>query len=229
MNSAIIVAGGTGSRFGGDRPKQFALLAGKPLIQYSLETFDRCTAVDEIIVVIGEAELSQFADLRSAFILKKLRRVVTGASTRAGSVRSGVAAADPASEVIVVHDAARPLVTTDEIERTVAAARSTGAACLTAPVSDTIKKVESGFVVGTGPRHNLRRALTPQAFGVEVVRKMYSADGFDESATDECIMAERLGFRVANVDGSARNIKITLPEDILAATALLGNEAKAFK
>jgi 2-C-methyl-D-erythritol 4-phosphate cytidylyltransferase len=124
--------------------------------------------------------------------------------------------------MIVIHDGARPLVSNDEIERTVAAAKAEGAACLVAPVTDTIKKIENGRINGTLDRAMLRRALTPQAFRLEVLTEAISEARLDETVTDECMLVEERGLPVAIVEGSGRNIKITHPEDLVLAEALLG-------
>jgi 2-C-methyl-D-erythritol 4-phosphate cytidylyltransferase len=125
------------------------------------------------------------------------------------------------TDIVTVHDGARPLVSVDEIERTIAKARETGAACLVAPVTDTIKSVRSGEIADTLDRDKLRRALTPQAFKIDVLKKAFENADLSESATDECYLVEKLGHPIAVVEGSSRNIKITHPEDLFLAEALL--------
>src|SRR6476661_82165 len=128
MNTAIIVAAGTGSRFGSQRPKQFLEILGKPIIQYSLERFDEAPSIDSIIVVVSEDEMADFQAMSLSFGVTKLARIVAGGSTRTASVQNGMNHLDAACKIVAVHDAARPLVTVDEIERTVAAAAEFGAA-----------------------------------------------------------------------------------------------------
>lgn len=216
MNSAIIVAAGSGTRFGSDIPKQFVEILGRPLLVHTIEKFEACADIDEIVLVLSEDQISNF---RSE--ISKLRRIVAGGSSRAESVRNGLAAVSQSMNVVAVHDGARPLVSVEEIGRTVRKAAETGAACLVAEVSDTIKHIEGGEIVRTVDRTKLRRALTPQAFKVEILRRAFDEFGADESATDECYLVEKLGVPIACVEGSSGNIKITRPEDILVAEALL--------
>jgi 2-C-methyl-D-erythritol 4-phosphate cytidylyltransferase len=221
MNTAIIVAAGSGSRFASSVSKQFVQLRGKPLIFRTFEPFEACPAIDEIILVISEDGREQFVPLQGEHDLKKLRSIVTGANTRAGSVRMGLNAVDPSTaNIVAIHDGARPLVTVSEITRTVEMAKETGAACLVAEVTDTIKQVDGAKIVETIDRTRLRRALTPQAFRYDLIIKAFDGPGFDENATDESSVVERLGITVAAVEGSGRNIKITRPEDLALAEAL---------
>jgi 2-C-methyl-D-erythritol 4-phosphate cytidylyltransferase len=128
------------------------------------------------------------------------------------------------AEIVAVHDGIRPFVTVEEIERTVRAAEVNGAAILAAPEIDTVKEVRNGTVVRTLRRDDLRRALTPQCFRYSLLRRAYeNADEMDASLTDESSLVERLGVAVAIVDGSSRNIKITRPEDLVIAEALLNS------
>lgn len=211
--TAIIVAAGSGSRFNSDTPKQFLKINGKPVIEHTLERFQAAPSVDAIVLVLAP---DQSFDA-SAF--SKVTNVVAGGSTRAESVRNGLDATD--ADIVAVHDGARPLVTVDEIERTIAKARETGAACLVAPVTDTIKSIRGNEIADTLDRDKLRRALTPQAFKPDVLRKAFENADLDESATDECYLVEKLGHPIAIVEGSPRNIKITHPEDLILAEALL--------
>jgi 2-C-methyl-D-erythritol 4-phosphate cytidylyltransferase len=204
MNIAIIAAAGTGSRMASDRPKQFLQLAGTPVIFHTLKPFELC-------------------DKRG---LRKLARVVPGGTTRADSVKRGLQAIRAVTaEIVAVHDGVRPFVTVEEIDDTIAAAQRDGAAILTTPATDTIKFVEGDTVVETLPRRNLRQALTPQCFRYELLRRAYEQiDVADPSLTDESVLVERLGHKVTIVEGSARNIKITTPRDLLLAEALLQEE-----
>lgn len=221
MNSAIIAAAGRGTRFKSDRPKQFLELLGKPIIIHTLERFDRSPAIDEIILVLSSEELNAFVPLAEAVELKKLRKVVAGGATRAESVRNGLEAVDGATQIVAVHDGARPLVAPDEIEGVIARAAETGAACLVAPMTDTVKTVENGVIAGTVDRATLRRALTPQAFRYDILRRAFEGAELGDDVTDECFLVEKLGIDIAAVEGDARNIKITRPEDIVVAEAYL--------
>jgi 2-C-methyl-D-erythritol 4-phosphate cytidylyltransferase len=219
MNIAIIAAAGTGSRMASDRPKQFLQLAGSPIIFHTLKPFELCESIQE--------ESAAFLALAAKQGLRKLARVVPGGPTRADSVKRGLMAIRAATaEIVAVHDGVRPFVTVEEIANTIAAAQRDGAAILATPVTDTIKLVVEGktdeIIVKTLLRQNLRQALTPQCFRYELLRKAYEqADVNDPSLTDESALVERLGHQVTIVAGSARNIKITTPRDLLIAETFL--------
>ena len=223
MNIAIIAAAGAGSRMASDRPKQFLLLAGTPVIFHTLKVFEQCDSIDEVIVVLPAEESAGFLSLAGKFGVRKLARVVPGGATRADSVKRGLMAIRAATaEIVAVHDGVRPFVTVEEIDATVAAAKAEGAAILVAPVTDTIKQVNDAAVVKTLDRGVLRRALTPQCFRYELLREAYQqADVNDPSLTDESALVEQLGKRVSIVEGSARNIKITTAADLAIAKAIL--------
>jgi len=223
MNVAIIAAAGTGSRMAGDRPKQFLQLAGVPIIFHTLKPFEQCDSIQEIIVVLPAAESADFLALVPKYGVKKLSRVVPGGKTRAESVWRGLLAIRGATaEVVAVHDGVRPFVATEEINRTMAAAHSHGAAILVAPAIDTIKQVDGGKVVKTLERGQLCHALTPQCFRYELLRRAYErADVQDPAITDDSSLVEQLGEPVTIVEGSSRNIKITTQRDLLIAEAFL--------
>jgi 2-C-methyl-D-erythritol 4-phosphate cytidylyltransferase len=209
-----------------ERPKQFLQLAGTPIIFHTLKPFELCDSIQEVIVVLPAEESAEFLAQAGKRGLRKLARVVPGGATRADSVKRGLQAIRAATaEIVAVHDGVRPFVTLEEIENTIEAARHDGAAILTTPATDTIKRVEGDTVVETLARQNLRQALTPQCFRYELLRRAYEqVDVADPSLTDESVLVERLGHRVTIVAGSARNIKITTPRDLLLAEALLQEE-----
>jgi 2-C-methyl-D-erythritol 4-phosphate cytidylyltransferase len=223
MNVAIIAAAGQGTRLGGGRPKQFLELAGIPIIIHTLKRFEQCAEIQEVIVVLPAEDTTNFLALVGKHGLRKLARVVPGGATRGESVWSGLQSVRAATaEIIAVHDGVRPFVTPEEITETVLAARASGAAILTAPVVDTIKETEDGKVAGTLDRARLRRALTPQCFRYELLRRAFEqSPEIVKSATDESSLVERLGAQVSIVEGDARNIKITRPEDLAFAEILL--------
>lgn len=221
MNSAIIVAGGRGSRFNSEIPKQFVEILGKPLLLHTLERFELCADVAEIVLALPAEYIEKFRSLSSAFAIAKLGKIVPGGATRSESVSSGLAAVDPRTEIVAIHDGARPLVSEDEITRTLEAARVTGAACLVSAVTDTVKEVCDGVIVRTHDRTRLRRALTPQAFRIELIREALERSGLDETITDDSMAVEMLGYKVAAVEGNARNIKVTHREDLAIAEMYL--------
>ena len=223
MNIAIIAAAGAGTRMASDRPKQFLLLAGTPVIIHTLKVFEQCESINEVIVVLPAAESAGFLSLAGKHGLRKVARVVPGGVTRADSVKRGLLSIRAATaEIVAVHDGVRPFVTTDEIEGVVAAARVDGAAILVAPVTDTIKRIRDQRVVQTLDRGELRRALTPQCFRYELLRDAFvNADVNDPSVTDESVLLEKLGHPISVIEDSARNIKITTSADLAIAEAML--------
>jgi len=225
MNVAIIAAAGQGTRMGGKRAKQFLEIAGVPVIIHTLRRFEQCAAIQEVIVVLPAQDAAGILTLSGKHGLRKLARVVPGGASRAESVWRGLQSVRAATaEIIAVHDGVRPFVTPDEIERTVRAAQASGAAILTAPVVETIKEVEDGRIVRTLDRTRLQRALTPQCFRYELLRRAFeNAPELIANATDDSSLVESLGASVAIIEGDARNIKITRPEDIALAEIILNS------
>lgn len=227
MNYAIIVAAGRGTRASGGseaQSKQFRELAGIPVIIHTLRQFEQSATVDECFVVVPAAHSSEFIKLVEKYRLRKVARVVPGGETRGASVWRGLQIVRAATaEIVAVHDGVRPFVTPAEIDETVRAAQAHGAAILAAPMVDTIKEVQDGRVSRTLERSRLWRALTPQCFRYALLRRAYEqavAENLD--ATDDSALVERLsGAPVAIVEGSARNIKLTRPEDFALAEILL--------
>jgi 2-C-methyl-D-erythritol 4-phosphate cytidylyltransferase len=219
MNTAVIVAAGSGQRFGPGTPKQFLEIKGRPVVEWSIRAFQLAPSVDEIVLVLAADRLAFGEELRARY--PKIAHIVEGGDSRAQSVLRGLQFVNGDDGVVAVHDGARPLVTVDEIERTIKKAAETSAACLVAPVIDTIKSVCEGEITVTLDRSHLRRALTPQAFRIAVLRRAFDAANLDEAIPDECFLVERLGHPIATVDGSAANIKITHYEDLAVADALL--------
>lgn len=225
MNAAIIVAAGMGTRFGGETPKQFVRILGKAIVTHTLERFEECPDIDAIVVVVAESELLGFRETYAGGIAK-LRSIVAGGATRAESVRNGLNEIDLSAGVVAVHDGARPLVTSNEISETITRAKEFGAACLVGRVTDTIKSVRGSEIAGTLDREKLRRALTPQAFQTQILRRAFEIEEPTGAVTDECYLVEKLGHPIAFVEGSSRNIKITVPEDIIFAEAILRTDSE---
>jgi 2-C-methyl-D-erythritol 4-phosphate cytidylyltransferase len=227
MNVAIVVAAGKGTRLGGNRPKQVLELGGIPVIIHTLRQFERCREIDQVVVVLPAEETAGFQSVAQRFRLQKLARVLSGGATRAQSVQRGLAVVGEA-ELVAIHDGVRPFVTPEEIDQVVSAARATGAAILVAPVADTIKEIKNDRVIRTLTRSQLRRALTPQCFHIDILKRAYNqlaeveAEGIE--VTDDSLLVERLGVEVVAVEGSARNIKITRQEDLMLGEALLRSQ-----
>lgn len=214
--AAVIVAAGSGARFGG--PKQFALLGGRPLVEWSCAAFQAHPRVEDIILVLPETAAG--AEYLRRF--PKIRAVAAGGPRRQDSVAAGVSRLDERrTGVILVHDGARPLVSAGLIDRVIEAAEKRGAAVPAVPCRDTLKEIDGGRVVRTLDRGRLGHVQTPQGFASALLRRALaaaSAEGI--SGTDEAALVERLGEEVAVVSGDPENIKITTPLDLIAAEAI---------
>ena len=217
--AAIIVAAGQATRFGS--PKVLSPVAGVPAIVRVVRTFQSVPAIDEILIVINPAQRDQFAATWADAFRRPEVQLIAGGERRQDSVMAGVQAAGDA-KIVVVHDGARPLVTADLIEATIAAIEDGADASIAAiPVTDTIKRVE-GSAVETVDRANLWRAQTPQAFKRKLLMSLIqdaNRDGIE--VTDEATLIERAGGKVTLVQGSHRNLKMTVPEDLALLEALI--------
>lgn len=222
MNTAIIVAGGSGTRFGGKTPKQFLEILGKPLIIHTLERFEKCPDINQIVLVLPSAQNSNFLQIIDKYSIRKLVKIVTGGKTRAESVLNGLKSVpSKKTDIIAVHDGARPLVTPEEISACIKKANETGSAILVTSVTDTIKEIKNGIIVQTIDRNQLKRAQTPQCFRYEILKRAFEKADLTEAATDESYLVEKLGLAVAIVEGSPKNLKITTQEDLKLAESLL--------
>jgi len=223
---AIIVAAGQGVRMGAGRPKAFVRLGGLTLLERSLAAFLSHPRVDRVVAaVLDPGEVGRILGPSAERVV-----LVRGGATRQDSVRCALLAAPSGGdEIILVHDAARPLVTRAIIDAVIASAEKSGASIPAIVPPDTIKQVdEEGAAVATLPRDRLRLAQTPQGFRGHVLRDAYERaerDGF--VGTDDAALVERTGHRVVLVEGSERNIKITTPGDLALAEAILARETEA--
>jgi 2-C-methyl-D-erythritol 4-phosphate cytidylyltransferase len=216
--SAIIVAAGEGQRMG-NVDKMFAPINGRPALARVLDTFQRCKKIDQIIVVMNKQNIEACRRLVKAEGWSKVKDIVLGGKRRQDSVVEGLKRVKDA-EWIVIHDGARPLVTIDLIEQGLEAAQETGAAAAAVPVIDTIKTVEDNEIVDkTLPRQNLRVIQTPQVFRLNIIQKAYKNASGD--VTDDAALVEKAGYKVKLYMGSYANMKITTPDDIAVAEALL--------
>lgn len=222
--AALVLAAGRGARLGREVPKAYVELAGETLLGRSLRAMDRVEEIAWVQPVIGAEERERYLALDLPESPKRLAPA-TGGALRQDSVAAGLAALPERVEWVAVHDAARCLVTPEDVARVVAAAKKHGAAMLAVPARDTIKRVRNGTVVETPDRSECWAAQTPQVFRLEVLREALDkarADAF--VGTDDAQLVERLGVSIAVVNGSDRNIKITLPEDLAAAESWLAAE-----
>jgi len=217
---ALLVAAGAGERLGIDRPKAFAVLAGRPLLAESLDRLDRCPWVDAIVVAAPPGWEEPAILLSEELATTKVVSCVTGGATRAESVRAALADVPDEALVVLVHDAARPLVDDAVVERVLGPLSEGYDGVVPAlPVPDTLKRVEGSSVVETVARDGLVVAQTPQAFRAAAIRRAYAGDLSD--ATDCASLVERAGGRVAVVEGDPRLLKVTTPEDLALVEALL--------
>lgn len=217
---AVIAAAGSSSRMGG-RDKLAEPLDGIPVILRTLAAVEAVPEIREIVVVTREDRVEEYRRLLGQ--CSRLRAVVPGGSTRQESVRNGVRALSPDCTMAAIHDGARPLVTPEVFARCIEAARSCGAATAAVPVKDTIKLAdEAGRVLDTPDRSRLWAVQTPQIFDRErYLRAAEEAERRGLSCTDDCQLFEAMGWEVQLVMGDYRNLKLTTPEDFLAAGAYL--------
>ena len=219
----IVPAAGSGRRFGADIPKQYLALAGKPMIEHTLDRLAACAEVTGFVVVLADGD-SYWPGILS--VRGKPVRTATGALERSGSVLSGLRAlpADVgADDFVLVHDAARPCISADDVAMLVARGIPAGGALLAAPVRDTLKRGNGERrVAATEPRESLWRALTPQMFRRgELTRALEAAEADGVAITDEAMAMERLGARPLLVQGAEDNIKVTTAADLALAAYLL--------
>ncbi len=222
-NTGLVVAAGGGSRFGGELPKQYADLSGKPIIVYCLELFERCNLIDEVVLVVADDYLAHVSqEIVDRFKLKKINKLTTGGQNRQESVLAGLSACQPGADLVVIHDAVRPLLTMDLLRKTIEEAAGTGGAILAVPSRESVKQVESGSVVRTLIRDTVWIAQTPQVFNFEKILDAHRrAEAAGNEATDDSELYEQYCGRVAVVQGSYNNIKITTRGDLILAAELL--------
>ena len=221
--SAIIPAAGLGTRMGGIK-KSYMELAGKPILAYTLATFQRCPFIDSIVIVTAKGDESRcIQDVVKTYGLNKPFSVVAGGDTRQESVYNALRELSSNTDIVVIHDAVRPLVTEDMIIQSIDGAKQYGSAIVAVPVKDTIKESDDdGFVTKTLDRRKLWAIQTPQTFKYDLIMKahLYARDN-NIQATDDAFLVEQIGQKVKLIMGSYENIKITTPEDIIIAKAIL--------
>ena len=216
---AVIVAAGSASRMGGI-DKTVADLGGKPMIQRTVEAFQNCDVIREIVVVTREDLLVEVMGLCRK--MEKVRAVVVGGQNRQESVTAGLNVLSSKVKLVAIHDGARPLITWEVIDRAVRAANSYGTAAPSVPVKDTVKEAQGGVVLSTPDRSKLQAVQTPQVFDMDLLRaaiRKAAQDGLE--VTDDCSVVEHLGMRVKLVQGDERNLKVTTPMDLKIARMLL--------
>jgi 2-C-methyl-D-erythritol 4-phosphate cytidylyltransferase len=227
MLTAIIVAAGDSRRMGFD--KLFATIAGRPVIAHTIYAFERAACVDEIIVVARKDRHAEINTIVRDGNFKKVRSIIPGGKHRQDSVRAGLNHVEAAAKYVAVHDAARPLITPEQIESVFEQCRIHAAASLAEPISDTLKYADAGMLV-TGPadRQQLYAMQTPQVFERQLIEDAYRAVYAENaSVTDEVSAVERLGRKVILVPNKDLNFKITYPRDLALAEFVLKQRIEA--
>jgi 2-C-methyl-D-erythritol 4-phosphate cytidylyltransferase len=224
MISAIIVAAGKGMRMKDPTRKQYLDLAGRPILAHSVMVFDTCELIDKIFLVVPKEDIEYCRKNIVPFMgLKNGLNLVPGGEQRQNSVYNGLQAIDKKTDTVVVHDGVRPFIQPDELESCILGARKFGACILGIPAGDTVKYVgKSGFIEKTLARDSIWFAQTPQAFKYELIIRAHETarrDGY--TGSDDASLVERLGVGVKIINGSKKNIKITVREDLVIARAML--------
>jgi 2-C-methyl-D-erythritol 4-phosphate cytidylyltransferase len=218
----VVVAAGKGARMGSKESKQYLLLYDKPIIIHALEIFQKIAEVASIVWVVGEGDVQRCETYVTQYNLSKVQAVILGGSERQASVLRGLHALPQSIDWVLIHDGVRPFVAEELVMACLKQAQIDGAAVLAVPVKDTIKIVNAnGYIESTPNRRSLWAIQTPQAFRLEQIIAAHEQALTDKFiGTDDAMLLERLGSKVAIVEGSYANIKITTPEDLVWAEYL---------
>jgi 2-C-methyl-D-erythritol 4-phosphate cytidylyltransferase len=223
----IVPAGGRGDRMGGDVPKQYLPLAGKPVLWHTLAAFEASDWVDRLVLVLRPDDMEHCRrHVLEPGGFSKVAQVVEGGDERFSSVQAGLELTKAADEVVLVHDAVRPFFCDGLLQRVVEAAASYGAAVPGLPLKETVKRVGQGVIEATLERHTLYGAQTPQGFHRDILLKAYDLLDQRRNITDDAMLVEAAGYKVHLVEGEEDNIKITTPLDLEWATWRLGSRKK---
>ncbi|MBR5236438.1 MAG: 2-C-methyl-D-erythritol 4-phosphate cytidylyltransferase [Clostridia bacterium] len=217
--SCIVAAGGKGSRMGADVNKIFLEYGDMPVLAHTLLALNNCSAIHEIILVTAENDLPGCMDIANEFSISKVKTITIGGATRQDSVRNGLKEVSFGADIVLIHDAARSLVTDAVICDVIQGVIEFGAAATGVPCKNTLKFAnEQGLITGTPDRSTLYEIQTPQGFRRDLIVQAHEAAvKSDLVATDDCFLVESLGASVKITQGDYRNIKITTPEDLLLA------------
>ncbi|HDI51502.1 MAG TPA: 2-C-methyl-D-erythritol 4-phosphate cytidylyltransferase [Bacteroidetes bacterium] len=221
--TAIIPAAGTGKRMGTNVHKQFLRIGDKPILFYTLEKFESCPLIDAVILVLPRnGAYHPLQELLEKYNIHKIQCMVAGGEQRQDSVYAGLQAVDSSSEIVVIHDAVRPLIRPELIEQSIRQCQAFGAVVVAVPVTATIKKVQNTLVVETLDRRQLWEIQTPQTFNYQLILQAYRQAMEEEFyGTDDAMLVERLGHEVKILQGDRYNLKITTPDDLIIAECLL--------
>jgi 2-C-methyl-D-erythritol 4-phosphate cytidylyltransferase len=217
---AVIVAGGSGSRMKSTTPKQFLQLGHQPVLMHTLEQFAKAEKNLKITLVLPSAEIDTWESLVEKYSFQIPHKLVAGGATRVDSVRNGLATV-PSGTLVAIHDGVRPLVSQKLIQNCFAAASQHGSGVAAIPSKDSIRKIEAGYNFNVN-RADYRLMQTPQSFKTDLLIEAFENYSGD-SATDDATIAEKYGLKIYLVEGEYTNLKITTPEDLIIAQALLNN------
>lgn len=225
--SAIVVAGGKGTRMNMEKSKQYIEICGVPVLARTLKTFEDCSYIDEIIIVVNSDDMFYCKqNIVDEYAISKVKVLAAGGVQRQNSVYNGLCEVCNNADIVIIHDGARPFVKEQTIIDCIEAAVEYGVSTAAVPVKDTIKSAdEDGFVDKTLERSVLWAIQTPQAFEYDIIKKAHDKaiiEGF--TGTDDTVLSERLGVRTRLVMGSYENIKITTREDLLFGEAIINKE-----
>ncbi len=217
--SCIIAAAGKGSRMQADINKIFLEFAEQPVLGHTLLAFEKNDAIDEIIIVTSECDLLGCKDIAEEFGIQKLKSITLGGALRQDSVRNALKEVSPEAEIVLIHDAARPLVSPNVIENVIQDVLLYEAAAPGVPCKNTLKEADTdGLICNTPDRSKLFEIQTPQGFRKELIVRAHTLALENKlSGTDDCFLVEQLGAKVKISEGDYRNIKVTTPEDLLVA------------
>jgi len=220
MLSAIVLAAGKNRRFAAKLPKVISKIGTKPVIYYPLFTLNRHPDIDEIVVVANPENIRAICAIIRRYKINKARKIVLGGRERRDSVFQGLKPLSPDIDYVLIHDGARPFISSGMVSSVILAAKRSGAAAVGVAVKDTIKEVANSIVVKTLKRSRLWEMQTPQVFKKSLILRAYKEAG-NLKATDDAMLVERLGVKVRVALGAYSNIKITTPEDLIVARAIL--------
>lgn len=224
--SAVVVAAGTASRMQGI-DKVLAPLGDVPILVRTLQVFQHCPDVTEIVVVTREDLLVEISKLCKEYLLDKVSKIVVGGAERTLSVRAGLREVDRDAQLIAIHDGARPFLTQQVLSEVLRQAAQSGAAAPAIPVNDTIKRAENHIVQETVDRSCLWAIQTPQVFQADLIRAAVEKAASDQAQiTDDCSAVERLGMKVVLTAGDRQNIKVTTPFDLILGEAILAQRGE---
>lgn len=224
--SAIIPAAGIGLRFSSEVQKPYFEIAGKPLVWYVLNKFNSETVIDEIILMVNESVIEAASKIVSEYLFQKVVSIEIGGETRTETIRKGINLLSKKSELVIIHDAVRPLVSKELINDCIRTAFVEGAAVCAVRPKNTVKIGDRfGYVDRTLLRERLYDVQTPQAFKSNLLRNCYNAClGNENNFTDDASVIEQCGYKVKIIEGDYKNVKVTTPEDAEAVGVLLGKE-----